>query len=901
MIPVVWCAVPLSISLLGPLDIRVDGTPLDVDTRKASALLVYLAVERIDQPRDRLVDLLWTDSDVDRGRSSLRRTLSSLKGGLDDRWVHADRAFVRIDPDGIDLDTDTVARLVEPHRSHARGEVCATCIDDLRAAVELHRGPLLDGFTVRGAPEFELWVASRAEAVAQRLDTALGLLASAHAVGGDYVAAAAVTERRLDLDPIREDAYRDLMLYNAWSGDRSGAVDAYRRAVGALDSELGVPPLEETTELYEAILEEDLPRAPAPARTPEAPTEAPAIPFLGRTSELATAVTALDDPGAIVVVEGEAGAGVTRFLHEVTERLRARATPLLAVASEAERANPYGVVNQALFDVVGTDDRRAELERLPESVLAEASRIFPDLGTPPSESSPTRFMDALARLVATVPNPLLVIDDLDRSDPASLTVIAFLANRADRIGLRILAGISTEGATDAPPTVDEILGRATVVRLEPLSTDDIAPLAVEAGLAPDDLHDDTGGLPLFLVEAIRAAREGTTSASRQLADRLQTVGGVARQVYEVLAILGRASDHSTIASVAGRSPDEVDEAIDVLASGALAVEDQSGAVRYAHGLMANAARDRLTAARRRLLNRRAARALEARGEEPGRIARHHALAGDDTAAAEWHRVAGEAASASFAYQEALEHLDAALAAGHADRAAIHRMMADTALLAGRYERAVEEYEKALAAGESHHDQIEYRLGEIMRRLGRWDLAAAHYDRARDSAEDPELRAVVAADRAHVELRRSGHDDAASLVLTAIELAEASGSRRAMARSRNVAGLAAATPGERRTHLEAALALADDPIERIAVLNNLSRETDGDEAVGHATEGLDLATALGDRHLMAALGNTLADALHASGDTTASHAALTRAVELFAAMSTDAGNTWSPEVWFLSEW
>jgi DNA-binding SARP family transcriptional activator len=886
---------------MGPPRVTVDGAALEVDTRKAVALLAYLTLESGRQPRDRIVDLLWTDSDVDRARSSLRRTLSTLRSGLGGRWVGADRSFIWLETDGIDVDTDRLEALLAPHDQHPSGEVCAACITDLTAAVDLHRGPFMDGFVIRGAPAFELWATTHAERVAQRIDTALTRLTLAHAASGDYDAAADAAERRLELDPLREQAYRDLMLHRAWSGDRSGAVDVYRRAVAVLDQELGVPPLEETTELYQAVLEEDLPRAPAPPRPERVISRPSQAPLVGRDDEVDAALAALESAGAVVMVEGEPGVGISRFLEEVTGRLNERTTALVTAGTESNQGTPYGVLNQALFGITEDEGMRAALDRLPDPVLAEASRILPGLGTPPAESNPTRFMDALTRLVAAVPDPLLVIDDVHQCDAASLAVFEFMMERAARIGLRLLAGTAMTGSTStSSPDLTALRRRAHHIRLQPLDIAAIAEFTVVTGIeaSPARLQSETGGLPLFLVEATRHRGEG----AGHLADRLDALDGTERQVYEAMAVLGGASDPVVVASVSGRTRDETDEAIDQLIGLGMVVEDQAGFVACAHGLLATTANDQITAARRRLLHRRAAQVLQDRGAaEPALIARHHGLAGDDGAAAEWHLLAGEAAAAAFAHHEAIEHLEAALAAGHGDRARIHHQIGSSALLAGKYERAVEEFETALAVGDPEAARVEHRLGEIMRRLQRWDLAAAHYEEAATHDPDEELAAIIQADRAYVELRRSGSEAAQPIVEQSLEMAEAAGSRRALARSRNVAGLVATTPTARRAHFEAALEAALDPAERIAVLNNLARQSEGDEAVDLANEGLAMATTLGDRHLMAALGNTLADALHATGDTAASHAALAAAVELFATVSTDHEGGWSPEVWFLTEW
>src|SRR3954454_2679555 len=66
----------LRLQLLGPPAVTRDGRPLAFDTRTATALLAFLALEGQPQPRDRLAGLLWPDAEPSRARSALRRTVS---------------------------------------------------------------------------------------------------------------------------------------------------------------------------------------------------------------------------------------------------------------------------------------------------------------------------------------------------------------------------------------------------------------------------------------------------------------------------------------------------------------------------------------------------------------------------------------------------------------------------------------------------------------------------------------------------------------------------------------------------------------------------------------------------------------------------------------------------------
>ena len=74
----------LKIFLFGPPQLEIDHTPIELERRKALALLVYLAVAGQSHSRDTLAALLWPEADSSRARSALRRDLSHCgqSGGL---------------------------------------------------------------------------------------------------------------------------------------------------------------------------------------------------------------------------------------------------------------------------------------------------------------------------------------------------------------------------------------------------------------------------------------------------------------------------------------------------------------------------------------------------------------------------------------------------------------------------------------------------------------------------------------------------------------------------------------------------------------------------------------------------------------------------------------------------
>src|SRR5690349_11962721 len=117
----------LKIFLLGAPRVERGGVALEVDTRKAIALIVYLSVSRQAHSRDSLATLLWPEHDQSRARAVLRRTLSALNKALDGDWLEADRETIGLRHDDRTwLDVDKFADHLAECRTHghAPAAVC---------------------------------------------------------------------------------------------------------------------------------------------------------------------------------------------------------------------------------------------------------------------------------------------------------------------------------------------------------------------------------------------------------------------------------------------------------------------------------------------------------------------------------------------------------------------------------------------------------------------------------------------------------------------------------------------------------------------------------------------------------------------------------------------------------
>lgn len=326
----------LALYLLGPPRIECDGLPIEVDTRKAIALLSYIAVTAASQRRASLVNLLWPEYDHTRGRAALRRTLYALKKALAGDWLDVDREEIGLHPAAdIWMDVDQFRRHLaecETH-GHPATQVCPACVAPLTEAVALYRGDFLTGFGLRDSYNFDDWLLFQADALRRELAGALERLVHWHSAQREFDPAVAYAKRWLALDPLDEQVHCELMRLYAWSGQRSAALCQYEECVRILQDQLGVPPEEPTTELYRAIKDGHAPPAAPPHHLPDLPARPPFFleeepverpVFVAREREMAQLDRFLDAAlagrGKVVFVTGEAGCGKTALIQEFARR-----------------------------------------------------------------------------------------------------------------------------------------------------------------------------------------------------------------------------------------------------------------------------------------------------------------------------------------------------------------------------------------------------------------------------------------------------------------------------------------------------------------------------------------------------------------------------------------------------
>jgi DNA-binding SARP family transcriptional activator/predicted ATPase/type II secretory pathway predicted ATPase ExeA len=489
----------LKIFMLGPPRVELDGAPVDIQRRKALALLVYLAVSRQAHSRDSLATLFWPDLDQQRARAYLRRDLAALNTSLPGNWLSADRETVELNREtGLWLDTEQFQRRLLACREHGHlpESVCAECVPLLTEAAALYTGDFLAGFTLRDSPEFDDWQFFQTESLRQELASALERLVQGLSAQGQAEAAIPHARRWVALDPLHEPAQRQLIQVYDQAGQPAAALRQYEEYVKLLDEELGLPPEEETTTLYEAIKAKRLlgsfikaeehkrsgqtrrgdKPAPEPVATPgepAAPTSRPdpfSLPSLkipdsstvevsraiGREAELgqlsARLEQALTGSRQLVFITGEAGLGKTTLVETFLAETRAKTTLRIGHGQCIEHRG-VGEAYMPVLEAVGRMCR----EPGGQALIALLARVAPTwLVQMPWLVNPEDFELLQSRILATTrermlreiaealemlttEQPLvLVLEDLHWSDYSTLDLLTWLARRQEPARLLLI-------------------------------------------------------------------------------------------------------------------------------------------------------------------------------------------------------------------------------------------------------------------------------------------------------------------------------------------------------------------------------------------------------------------------------------------------------------------------------
>lgn len=480
------------------------------------------------------------------------------------------------------------------------------------------------------------------------------------------------------------------------------------------------------------------------------------LPLVGRLREVTLVMDvydmAKDESARVVLVTGEPGIGKTRLLEEIALRAaRDGAVVLRGGNSEAEGMPPY----LPFLEALGQHIQITPLDYLREQVVAAPqvlASLFPelivrlgDLAVPsasPPEQARLRLYEAIGAFLEAIGTPhglVLILDDLQWADSASLDLLCHLARRHSHARL-LLVGAYRESEFALNPalarTVAELSRqrRLTTVAVGPLSAHEVDILASKrlgAPLSPEAstlLYRQSEGNPFFAEELLHgwietsalAHQRGQWLAMTPLDQALPpNIVGALRQRFarlsptsidhlRIAAIIGRTFDLELLAAIEAKEIEVVEEQLREATYTRLILDNQQGTLTFSHDNIRECLYAEVSTSRRRrlhgsighLLEERYASAKMLSVQHLAELAFHFTRSPDRAKGIKYSQRAAVQALQTFAAEEAMNNYRTALdllGSEEKPRGDLLRGLGEASLLAGKEEEAVKSFVAAYHA------------------------------------------------------------------------------------------------------------------------------------------------------------------------------------------------------------
>jgi eukaryotic-like serine/threonine-protein kinase len=327
--------------------------------------------------------------------------------------------------------------------------------------------------------------------------------------------------------------------------------------------------------------------------------------LFGRSAELAELRAAVDGArkGATVAVliSGEPGIGRTTVLHQLAADLRSDPESLILTGRcYRQESVPYKAVDEVI-DALARHLRTlpaAEIHALIPAEIAEAAQIFPVLrrveaiaaahARRPSgiESPRDRLaafdaLRALVRGLALQRRVVVMIDDLQWSDPDSAVLLVELLRPLEAARLVFVGSYMTATGGDPAPILHlrtaELLRDVAIIRHElalgplayadslALARDRLGPGATDLDAIARSIAGESGGSPLAIDElarvvaggaAIPAHAHSAVTADQLIRVRVASLPDDARRLLEIVAVSGGPIPAALAHRAAGLAPED---------------------------------------------------------------------------------------------------------------------------------------------------------------------------------------------------------------------------------------------------------------------------------------------------------------------------------------------------------
>lgn len=422
-------------------------------------------------------------------------------------------------------------------------------------------------------------------------------------------------------------------------------------------------------------------------------------PLIGRERERAMLERHLARDGPpVLLLAGEPGIGKSRLLDEAIRRARDLGwTVLMGGCQQRGGEEPYAPLLDALKrHIQGQSPVRLRSELRGCAWLV---RLLPELADGPIDPLPAwtlsatqeqRLMtEAVGHFLANVAGPagtLLALDDLQWAGADALNLLTTVLHSTSAVPLRVVGAYrSTEAQAPLSATLADlahaglaerhVLSPFTAQEAEQLLDSLLTQSTVRQPALRESALQRAGGVPFYLVSYAQGLRQGTLegvpwSLVQSIQQQVAVLPEPAQEMLRTAAIAGRRVTRALLAAMSLGHEEELLSALEAACRAGLLTEDGSSAYQFAHDVIREVVESDLSAARRALLHRRVAEALEGAAEGAGAalpvelLAYHYARSDAVDKALLYLEQAGDRARAQYShvaaevyYRELIARLD----------------------------------------------------------------------------------------------------------------------------------------------------------------------------------------------------------------------------------------------------
>lgn len=782
------------------------------------SLLAYLILNR-EQPADRrrLAYLFWPRGTETAARRNLRQYLHRIRRLTPDPendlpLVLSTGSTVQFNPEII-LSSD-LQKLTHYTRPEAN-------IEELISCVSLYSGDLLEDV-------YEDWINPLREQYSQRMFQAMERLTSKLQTLGRFEEAIQFIHKQIEFDPYNEAVHRNLISLYYQNQERNQAVRHYNELVALLDQELGIPPMPETEDLIEAIQQGSYQAGQVSTLVRKEPDSLQkidhSIPLIGREAEISNLDDTLEQvherQGNFLLITGESGIGKTRLVQEFLDRHQ-NLNVVSVLCHELDINSPYTPIREMLEKAMPIlPEERSISSRSLSAVISIAPALRQKYPNTPNGHNPAHisYQDALLDLFSQIPDLaenhalVMIIDNLQWADSLSWNLLAQFARQLRSYPILLIGLCRNEDLLAERQQLirtfhrNQLVKEIALPRLNPIQTKRIAEQILPSTHLDDEfyiqLHNETEGIPLFIIEMLKSqkesgrplgikalsAQQGVPAGIRQIIDsRLDRLSNECKDVLASAAVIGREFTFSFLAEISDLSPEDIIIYLEEIGNRGLIREVDQG-YDFSHDKIRQVAYNNLSKARRQYYHRRVAEALERAipPASPATLAHHFSNSDTPIKALPYFISAGENAIQSRSYLEARQigHQAVNLLGRvpgpeqRAERIDLNLQLAQAYAYSGDFKQAMEvmSFTEQIAArlnDPARQGQVYYRSAQIFWQVGQPLVAGDYARRGLRTAEelgDDDLLLAALRMLGRTGIALSTYDDAIAYLLRYVNIA-----------------------------------------------------------------------------------------------------------------------------------